>query len=138
MIRETSRMAYNFIKERGLLSKRRFQVYELVYTFGPLTMNQLLEKANMMYGNKNSGVYSTRLSELRDVGCLQELGTTICPISKRKVILWDVTEKLPQKKKEKSYKDQITAIDEKTLKLSRKRRKLFNLWTKDDNRYLQF
>lgn len=56
-----------------------------------------------------SGTYSGRMSELRDMGVLQELGTVECQYTGNTVILWDVTTDLPRK------------LDKQTAKPTRKR-----------------
>lgn len=99
-VRETSIEAYNKIKDNGLLSKRRFQVYDILFEFGPMTANECFLKMKEYYAvmgvitNSNT---TTRLGELRDLGVARELGKRICSVSGNKVILWDVTDGLPVK-----------------------------------------
>ena len=65
-----------------------------------MTANELMRKAkelNPKKGHQAIESIGRRLSELRDSGTVQELGTIICPVTNRKVILWDVTSKLPIK-----------------------------------------
>ena len=97
--RKTSRDAYNIIKENGLLSQRRFEVYDALYQFGPLTVNECFAK---MYSNnlgpKNAASNSAaRFSELRDAGVIEEVRTRICSITGMNVIEWEVTDRLPMK-----------------------------------------
>lgn len=102
MVRKTSIEAYNQIKNNGLLSERRMQVYDLLYKYGPLTALQVIDHFRRTLINFSStGNLSTRLSELRDMGVVEELGTTKCPIGGRNVILWDVTDRLPVKVEKK-------------------------------------
>lgn len=101
MVRETSIEAYNTIRDQGMLSRRRWQTYDGLYKHGPCTGNELIKKII----NEDSGYHAfrtqtnilTRLGELRDMGCVKELGETTCSITKMKVILWDVTGVLPKK-----------------------------------------
>lgn len=96
MIRQTSINAYLEIKEKGLLSKRRWQVYEVLYQHGPLTgreVNKILATAR---GN-NSSTFIGRLSELRDLGIVYECGEKFDSETNQTVLLWDVTDKLPIK-----------------------------------------
>lgn len=100
MIRQTSLEAYRQIEADGLLSKMRFETYKLLYSFGPMTANELMKKAqelNPRKGHQAIESIGRRLSELRDSGVARELGTIICPITKRSVLLWDVTDGLPLK-----------------------------------------
>ena len=97
MIRDTSIEAYNTIKAEGLLSKRRLEVYEVLFHNGPLTATQI---AQDMPGFKSQSVGANvhaRLGELRSAGCVIERGEVECPITKMRVILFDVTSKLPIK-----------------------------------------
>ena len=106
MKRNTSIQAYQTIKENGLLSWRRMEVYECLYHHGPMTGKQLTISLNT--NQSNSGAYATRLSELRDRGVVQELGTTKCEYTGYEVILWDVTSNLPTDfKKPPSEKEEL-------------------------------
>lgn len=105
MIRQTSIDVYNNIKENGLLSERRMQVYCVLYEKGPLTATQI---ANFLPFKKSSSVGANvhaRLGELRSMAAVREIGEGICPETGNTVILWDVTDKLPIKlEKPKRYK----------------------------------
>jgi hypothetical protein len=95
MTRQTSIDAYHKIKQNGLLSKLRFDVYEYVYNSGPSTAKAIfkgLSKQVVAAGKEqpNSGVYTTRCSELRDLGVFMELPKIKCPDSGHMVIEWDV------------------------------------------------
>jgi len=74
MIRQTSIDAYRKIEAEGLLSKRRWQVYDILYEFGPMTGGEcfakLIEKHKFQFPT-NSNV-TTRLGELRGLGCAME------------------------------------------------------------------
>jgi len=99
MVRKTSIAAFNNIKENGLLSERRFQVYNSLFDCGPATGGEVFEKMREKYGvlipvNSNT---ITRLGELRELGVAEELGERVCSISGQNVILWDVTDRLPVK-----------------------------------------
>lgn len=96
-MRDTSIEAYNRIKDEGLLSERRLQVYEILFENGPLTGNQLIKIAQKQYPMLNTGAFNTRLSELRNAGVVKELREIICPVTGYNVILWDVTSRLPIK-----------------------------------------
>lgn len=99
MIRKTSIEAYNTIKDNGLLSERRWQVYDILFRNGPMTggeVFQLMKKQYSVMAPTNSNV-TTRLGELRNMGAAQELGRRVCTVSGMTVILWDVTDRLPVK-----------------------------------------
>jgi hypothetical protein len=87
-MRQTSVEAFNKIKETGLLSKRRWQVYEWLYYHGPATARQV--------SNAIAGAWK-RVSELEQVGLVAETGKTKCSHTGQTVTLWDVTAALPVK-----------------------------------------
>lgn len=104
MQRETSQEAYEYLKDSGDLSLRRWETYSSVYKFGPVTGGELATKMRSYeavcptaYRNVHS-----RLTELRDMGLVKELGTRECAVTKMQVILWDVTSlKIPRKLEKK-------------------------------------
>jgi hypothetical protein len=97
MIRETSIEAYRTIKENGLLSRRRWQVYECLFEYGPLTRNEISKYLSKNLIKINSNLVSSRLVELREMGVIVEIKERICSITGMTVIEWDVTKKLPAK-----------------------------------------
>lgn len=99
MIRQTSADAYRTIKEEGLLSERRWQVYDILYRHGPLTGNEVLKYLKTTYsiGSGNAPSIVSRLGELRNNGCAYEVRTRACSVTGMRVIEWDVTAKLPIK-----------------------------------------
>ena len=119
MIRETSKEAYH--KMSSLLSKRRFQVYECLYLFGPMTQMETFVK--LQHVSQHS--VTPRFAELRDMGVIREVGERECTVTGINVILWDVTSNLPgplhkpksKRELKKELKSAITSlgleIDEK-------------------------
>ena len=98
MIRNTSIETYKQIQNEGLLSKRRFQVYNVLYNNGPLTGAQVAVRVKKLYGSwGQSETIRNRITELRDAGVVTELNEVICPVSGRKVILWATNNNLPSK-----------------------------------------
>ena len=89
MTRSTSREALAYIESSGILGKRRTQAYRFLFDHGPMTANELSQHAGNL-----SGLWK-RLSELRSMGMVREMGERKCAITGRQAILWDVTEKLP-------------------------------------------
>ena len=97
MIRTTSAEAFNKIKEEGLLSKRRLQVYEVLYEHGPLVGSQIARRVKKNFGSWcQSETIRNRLTELRDMGAVVERGEALDPQNGRRVILWDVSGELPK------------------------------------------
>lgn len=99
MTRQTSIEAYTTIRDSGLLSQRRWEIYDIVFRFGPMTANEAfakLYKDNLGPHNAASNS-AARFSELRDRGVIYEVQTRICKITGMTVIEWDVTDRLPLK-----------------------------------------
>ncbi len=92
MVRQTSIDCYNQIKAEGLLSKRRFQAYFAIYLIAPCTASEL--QHSMVYEDGGRDCMK-RVSELRELGVIKEVGTRECKITKRNVIEWDLTNNLP-------------------------------------------
>jgi hypothetical protein len=95
-MRRTSIETYNKIAANGLLSQRRWEVYDALYAHGPCTSSELFQKM----GDSQSHVFGNiraRLNELRDLGVADELRERPCLITGQTVIEWDVTDRLPVK-----------------------------------------
>lgn len=110
MIRQTSIQAYTNIKQNGLLSKRRFEVYAWLFEHGPATAGRVSQG---IHGNRNNT--ATRLTELRNMGVVQEVGEAT-EITGETVIQWDVTALLPTKFK-RSSSSRLEALIEENNKL---------------------
>ena len=94
-MRSTSLQAYTAIKEGGLLSQLRFEVYEKIVEHGPMT-------ANEMWGfyfkeSRQAHSISPRFSELESMGVLYQLMERKCRYTGNNAIVWDVTDNLPSK-----------------------------------------
>lgn len=99
-MRETSIEAYNTIKENGMLSDRRWEVYDtLFFSEGVLSHSEvcriIISRHPLPPGMRHN--VPARLNELREMGCVYEVKTKTCPITGMNVIAWDVTTKLPKK-----------------------------------------
>lgn len=97
MVRKTSIEAYHKIKDGGLLSERRWQVYACVFEHGPMTSAEAFRIINGYNPIKNITQSRARFTELREMGVFAEVGEKICSVTNHKAILWDVTDKLPVK-----------------------------------------
>jgi hypothetical protein len=104
--RQTSIECYNEIRANGLLSKRRFEVYEALLSSAPCTSSEAIRNAKTTFGV--FGV-SSRFTELRDLGVIYEVRTRECTVTGRNVIEWDLTDRLPVnvKKSNKTKKHKI-------------------------------
>ena len=88
--RQTSIDCFNKIKQEGLLSKRRLEVYEAILKNAPCTTNEALKDVH----SGSHGVGS-RTTELRDAGVIYEKDVRPCKVTGRNVIEWDLTDRLP-------------------------------------------
>ena len=104
-MRQTSIDCFNQIKQEGLLSKRRLQVYESIYNSAPCTASEVFKEKNLKTNQ------SGRFTELRDLGVIYEKGERVCSITGRNVIEWDLTDRLPitVKNPNKTKKQKIDA-----------------------------
>jgi hypothetical protein len=92
--RQTSIDCYKQIQAQGLLSKRRFEVYEAIFKNAPCTTNEALKGIHLSDGNYRSNEGS-RTTELRDLGVIYEKSIKKCTVTGRNVIEWDLTDRLP-------------------------------------------
>lgn len=122
MTRETSIEAYHEIVDNGVCGRRQAEVYDILFHQGPLTYNQVYEALKAKHGGAWMGINSSRLTELRNMGAIQEVGVAEDHFSKMSVILWDVTSQMPVKPPRKKTKDQIIA--ELRLEIADLRRRL--------------
>lgn len=97
MTRQTSVETYRLIESDGLLSKRRFEVYSILFNSGPLTAHEIVATARKQYPLANQTGFNARLSELEKLGVVETVGEKNNPVSGHKNLLWDVTDKLPSK-----------------------------------------
>jgi len=103
-VRQTSIDVYHQIESEGLLSKRRWEVYHILFNHGPMTSNETFDysKLHGVDGYRHNA--NARMTELRELGVVQEIGTTLCSKTGRRVILWDVTSNLPKEPPKKDPK----------------------------------
>tara|TARA_R110000824_G_scaffold5954_1_gene27313 strand:+ start:140 stop:550 length:411 start_codon:yes stop_codon:yes gene_type:complete len=101
--RQTSIDCFNQIKQEGLLTKRRLEVYESIFNYAPCTASEVFNDKNLKTNQ------SGRFTELRDLGVIYEKCVRPCRITGRNVIEWDLTDRLPVdiKKSNKTKKQRI-------------------------------
>lgn len=100
MTRETSRLAWEAVKEQGMLKNLHKIIYWGLCNGGPMTANELrhyLDSKGMANLTNNSGVYGTRLSELKRMNAVHESGKRKCNISGFTCLVWEITGELPSK-----------------------------------------
>lgn len=115
-VRETSIAVYHQIKNEGLLSAKRLQVYEILLEYGALTGSQVAQIYKSKYpSNNHSETIRNRITELVEMKVLEEIGIVNCPFSGRNVIQFGLTNNLPKKLTVKKTKKQ--KINEAILEL---------------------
>lgn len=103
-----------------MLSKRRMEVYELLYDDGPMTGNEVIRRMMILHPGTNQGGFNTRLSELEKQGVIEQVGYRIDPVSGHNNILWDVTPDLPVAlEKRVSKNDKVSEIKKMLSALGR-------------------
>lgn len=100
MTRKTSIDAFVQIQREGLLSKRRFEVYFVLYHYGPLTQNE----TSKLVMDASQRSITPRFAELERSGVIEVVGKKLCNITGRRVTLWDVTASIPRKIKKQKQK----------------------------------
>ena len=105
MVRETSRAVFEEIRDRGLLSRARFEVYSFLVSRGPMTGSEVNYFLNSRSAHK-------RLSELLNLGVIREAGTRRCTRTGEHVLAWEVNGSLPivpRKRKSTPTRSQFAA-----------------------------
>lgn len=95
--RQTSIDCYNQIKLNGLLSKKRFEVYEALFNNAPCTSSEAM--LNNLNGSNVLSQSRSRFTELRELGVIYEKKERKCNVTGKTVIEWDLTDKLPKNHK---------------------------------------
>jgi hypothetical protein len=94
--RQTSIDCYNAIKENGLLSKRRMEVYEILFRYGDMTANEIVRKSKAHYPHTNPSSFNARLSELKKYGVIIEVGEKKDIVSNNNCYIWGLTDRIPK------------------------------------------
>lgn len=89
-VRQTSIDAYHEMESKGLLTGRRWEIYDIVFNHGPMTATEVFQQLGLKTNQ------SGRFTELRDMGVLCEVQVRKCSVTGMKVIEWDVTPNLPR------------------------------------------
>lgn len=134
MTRQTSIAAYRSIKENGLLSKRRWEVYDYLFVNGPCTALRVWREVAPKSAN---GGITTRFSELKRMGVVQEVGETKDATGMR-AILWDVTARLPIPLQKKAARSRKQLLKEMVLYLDSKEDlpEQWRKWSAEAKRFL--
>ena len=118
-INQNSMDAFNHIKKNGLLSDKRLKVYHIFLQYPDgLTGSEVSEIYKDHYpSSQHSETIRNRITELRDMGVLDEVGNVACKFTKRTVMKYRVNTNIPTKLQVK--KSLNTSIDEVILDLKK-------------------
>ena len=95
---------YNKIKSNGLLSGRRFEVFECIQHWGPITASNVLDRLGLKTNN------SGRFTELNEMGVIKPYGIKQNAAGHPET-LWVTTGQLPTK-----LESEPTTLKDKALK----------------------
>lgn len=115
-MRKTSVDVYRQVKAEGLLSKRRWQVYDILYRAGPLTAGETAHHLGVPLNGA-----SPRFSELKARGVIKETDKPrLCSITGRRVLAWETTDELPHlPARKESDKQKIKRLEREIYVLER-------------------
>jgi Fe2+ or Zn2+ uptake regulation protein len=108
MTQRTSIETYYEIKNSGLLSEKRWKVYDIFYQNNrPLTGAEVSQiyKANYP-SSQHSETIRNRITELKEMGLLAEFEMVDCTFTGRKVYTFITTNNLPEKLEKKETMNQ--------------------------------
>jgi hypothetical protein len=107
VLRQTSAESYNTIEREGLLGQLQWDVYKALYRYGPLTQGELWkEHFELQYGRPS---ITPRFAELERMGLIASIGERPCRYTHMTALVWDVTDRLPEKPKPRQSKKEIIA-----------------------------
>jgi hypothetical protein len=108
-VRDTSIEAFRTIRDNGLLSKRRMQVYEYLFKHGPCDARSMAEALAKEHGVKVDS-FQPRIAELIRVGVVSKVGEVSNPKTGHTVEVFDVTSALPVKFYRDSLKQKLAGL----------------------------
>ena len=113
MVKTTSIETYHSIKDSGVLSEKRMNVFDIFYENpNGLTGSEVSEIYKGKFpSSKHSETIRNRITELCQMGVIVEMGVSECPYTKRKVMKWCCIDRLPiPLEKKPTRKEQIKEI----------------------------
>ena len=98
-VRQTSRAAFEYVQESGILSKKLKLVYNALYEHGPCTVNELWKHLPYYSSTVQNNIPST-VTNLKKSKAVVEVGKKKCSITGRTVHVYDVSSNYPIKPEE--------------------------------------
>ena len=113
MVKTTSIETYHSIRDSGVLSEKRMNVFDIFYENpNGLTGSEVSKIYKGKFpSSKHSETIRNRITELCQMGVIVEMGVSECPYTKRKVMKWCCVDRLPiPLEKKPTRKEQIKEI----------------------------
>ena len=113
MVQKTSIQTYHSIKNSGILSDKRMKVYEIFYEHPEgLTGTQVSNIFKQLHPTaQHSETIRNRITELRDMGVLSEVGMVECEFTNRQVMKFMLNDNMPVAlTKKKSLNERIDDV----------------------------
>lgn len=96
MRRNNSREALAYIEKTGILGERRTQAYQCAWHHGPISTREIWERVKRVHPEIPQHSFTSRPSELEEMGIFVSVGDKCCQHTGRTVTLWDVTDHVPR------------------------------------------
>ena len=110
-LRQTSIVAYQEIRDNGLLSKRCWQTYDDLYHHGPSTSRDCEDRL----GDRNA---HRRIKDLVDDEVAFDAGLVVCGKTGKTVHQWDVNSNLPRRSRGQTVNPSRPSADDLNMVLA--------------------
>jgi hypothetical protein len=101
MARLTSIEAYRSIQSTDWINQQYKDIYAFMYDHGPLSSGEVYVGMGKQGAVQGVNQTRARITEMRDMDMLIEVGKKRCSVTERMVISWDVSGKPAVKKKKR-------------------------------------
>ncbi len=106
MVRRTSLQAFKRINDEKLMGPFQTDVYNIIFEHGPMTAGQVAFHYQKIHPRTHRGrnENAKRIYELVQYGVAYDTKVEVpCPMTGFNAVLWDLNEKLPNRKKPVKY-----------------------------------
>lgn len=113
MVQKTSIETYHAVRKSGILADKRLKVYEILYAHPEgLTGTQVSNIFKQMHPTaQHSETIRNRITELRDMGVVSEIGTVECEHTKRQVMKFMLNDNMPVPlEKKKTHNERVEEV----------------------------
>lgn len=93
--RKASQTVYDQIQADGSLSRRRWEIYDVLFRRGPLTANEVHRHTELHGTDGYRHNVQARMTELVDLGVVRAVDTVTCSQTGNVATQYDVTDALP-------------------------------------------